>query len=239
MSEKPPDFTKPYSTVDLVIFTVRDDALSVLLVQRANAPDEPYPLRWALPGGYIDVDRDFDLLDCAKRKLKEKTSLVSPYLEQLGSFGDRERDPRGWSITQVYFALVPSSEIRLQAGANAIDARWFEIGSGETKVRERLAFDHERILTAAIERLRSKVEYTSLPAYLLPEEFTLSELQHIFEIVLARRLDKSGFRTRVLDAGLITKVPRVRRATNRPAQLYRLKDRSAPLVFPRTLGAKN
>jgi 8-oxo-dGTP diphosphatase len=231
-------FASPQVTVDLVIFTVRDGALAVLLVQRPDAGDEPFPLAWALPGGFIDVDRDADLLACAKRKLKEKTGIVSTYLEQLGGWGSRKRDPRGWSVTQAYFALLPSEGLELKAGANAAAARWARIDPGADGIADRLAFDHTTILGAALERLRNKVEYTSLPAFLLPEEFTLSELQWAYEIVLGRPVEKSAFRTRVHDAGLVDKLPRQRQTGSRPAQLYRLKDRASPLYFPRTFSPR-
>ena len=102
------DFARPLTTVDVVIFTIRDDALHVLLVQRPEGKGEPFPGAWALPGGFVDVDKDKDLEACATRKLKEKTDIVSPYLEQLGSWGSADRDPRGWSATHAYFALVPA-----------------------------------------------------------------------------------------------------------------------------------
>jgi ADP-ribose pyrophosphatase YjhB (NUDIX family) len=222
--------------VDLVIFTVRDDALQVLLTRRPDGPNEPCPGLWALPGGFIDVDQDASLEACARRKLAEKTGLSSPYLEQLGSWGNNTRDPRGWSATHVYFALIPSDGIEPRAGGRAADARWHPVR--DHGVKERLAFDHAEILSAAIERLRNKVEYTSLPAFLLPEEFTLSELQHVYEIVLDRPLNKSAFRTRVRDADLIVEVPRQRSGPNRPAQLYRLKDRRHPVFFPRTFSPR-
>jgi 8-oxo-dGTP diphosphatase len=232
------DFKTPLVTVDIAIFTVRDDALAVLLVQRPPAPDDPFPGEWALPGGFIDIDRDADLLACARRKLKEKTGVISPYLEQLGAWGSRKRDPRGWSVTQVYFALMPSDAMELRAGANAADIRWARIEDGANGVGERLAFDHTGLLGAALDRLRGKVEYTSLPAFLLPEEFTLSELQRAYEIVLGRPLEKSAFRTRVSDAGLVERLPRKRHTTNRPAQLYRLKERT-PVYFPRTFSPRS
>jgi 8-oxo-dGTP diphosphatase len=230
---------RPLVTVDLAIFTVREDALAVLLVQRPEAVGEPYPLEWALPGGFIDVERDTDLLACARRKLKEKTGIVSPYLEQLGSWGSRKRDPRGCSVTQAYFALLPSTGIELLAGANASAVRWAPIEAGGDGVADRLAFDHAAILGAALERLRNKVEYTSLPAFLLPEEFTLSELQRAYEIVLDRPIEKSAFRTRVNDAGLVDRLPRQRQTGSRPAQLYRLKDRNSPVYFPRTFSPRS
>jgi len=229
-------FERPLTSVDLVIFTVRETRLQVLLAQRPEAPGEPYPLAWALPGGFIDVDRDANVEACARRKLAEKTGVASPYLEQLGSWGSRTRDPRGWSTTHAYFALMPSDGVEPRAGGYAAAARWHPVqGDG---VKERLAFDHAEILATAIERLRSKVEYTSLPAFLLPEEFTLTELQQVYEVVLDRPLNKSAFRTRVRDAGLIVEVPRQRSGPNRPAQLYRLKDRRQPVFFPRTFNPR-
>ena len=231
-------FKNPLVTVDIAIFTVRDDSLAVLLVQRPESSDDPHPGEWALPGGFVDIDRDADLLACARRKLREKTGVATTYLEQLGAWGNRKRDPRGWSVTQVYFALMPSMDVELRAGANAADVRWAPIEAGATSVGERLAFDHASLLASALERLRGKVEYTSLPAFLLPEEFTLSELQRAYEIVLGRPLEKSAFRTRVSDAGLVEKVPRKRRTTNRPAQLYRLKERT-PVYFPRTFSPRS
>lgn len=231
------DFERPLVTVDLVIFTVRDDRLCVLLVKRPDAPGEPCPHLWALPGGFIDVERDADLEACARRKLKEKTGVASPYLEQLGSFGSRRRDPRGWSTTHVYFCLMPADGVTLAKGANAADVAWVPVQ--DSGVARRLAFDHAEILAAALERLRGKVEYTSLPAFLLPEEFTLTELQRVYEIVLGRPVEKKAFRTRVLATDLLTEVPRVRTGPNRPAQLYRLRDREAPVFFPRTFSPRS
>jgi len=225
------DFPRPLTTVDIVIFAVRQealqDALHVLLVQRPEGAGEPFPNSWALPGGFVDIAKDRDLEACAVRKLKDKTGMVSPYLEQLGSWGGAARDPRGWSATHAYFALMPAA-----ADPPASDAKWFPVSAG--KARPKLAFDHGEILEAAIQRLRSKVEYTSLPAYLMPAEFTLPDLQRVYEIVLDRPLEKSAFRTRMLAADLIEPVARVRRGPNRPAQLYRLKKAKSPVYFART-----
>ena len=223
------DFARPLTTVDVVIFSVRDDALRVLLVQRPAGEDEPFPNFWALPGGFVDIERDRDLEACAMRKLKEKTGMVSPYLEQLGSWGSAGRDPRGWSATHAYFALLPAVPA---SGTLAADAQWFQVSAG--RVKPRLAFDHGDILETAIQRLRSKVEYTSLPAYLMPAEFTLPDLQKVYEIVLDRPLEKSAFRTRMLAADLIEPVAKTRKGPNRPAQLYRLKKAKSPVFFART-----
>lgn len=227
------NFARPLTTVDVVIFGIVDDLLHVLLIKRGSEPNEPFPTYWALPGGFVDMSRDVDLETCALRKLKEKTGVASPYLEQLGSWGSNNRDPRGWSSTHVYFALIAANVVgNPVGGANAVDAKWLPVLG--RSIKEPLAFDHKEILVAAMERLRSKVEYTSLPAFLLPKEFTLSELQHTYEIVLGRNLEKSAFRTRVLAADLVVQVPRFRAGANRPAQLYKLRTLGKPVFFQRT-----
>jgi len=230
------EFPRPYTTVDVVIFTVIDDQLHVLLLKRPSSPSEPYPDMWALPGGYVDIERDKDLEACALHKLQEKTGVVSPYLEQMGSWGSATRDPRGWTATHVYFAMLPHEAVKLGSEGHPTDIGWLPIkGEG---VGHRLAFDHNTILATAIARLRGKAEYTSLPAYLLPETFTLSELQHVFAVVLDRPVDKSGFRTRVLSAGLVEEAHGVKTGSSRPAQLYRLKEPKTPTYFPRTFNPR-
>lgn len=231
-----PAFELPLTTVDVAIFSVREDELQVLLVQRPDAPGEPFPGRWALPGGYVDVARDASLEACAARKLAEKTGVRSPYLEQLGSWGGATRDPRGWSATHVYFALLAFDELQPAKGANAADIAWFP--ADRLPPRGKLAFDHAEILAAAVERLRSKVEYTSLPAYLLPEPFTLPQLQRAYEVVLGRPVDKSGFRTRALNAGFLEAAGQVDTGAKRAPMGYRLKDRNVPVVFPRTFSPR-
>jgi 8-oxo-dGTP diphosphatase len=229
-------FPRPFTTVDVVIFAVLDESLQVLLVQRPDDPDEPFPGRWALPGGFVNIELDADLQACATRKLKEKTGVASPYLEQLGSWGGALRDPRGWSATHVFFALIPAARVVLARGANAADVAWFKVD--HVLRRPKLAFDHGDILRAAVDRLRAKVEYTSLPAYLLPEPFTLPQLQHMYELVLGRPVDKSGFRTRMMAANFLEERGHVDGESNRPAMGYRLIDRRTPVVFPRTFSPR-
>ncbi len=227
---------RPFVTVDVAIFAIVDARLQVLLVERDRADGEPYPSRWALPGGFVDVARDASLEACARRKLREKTGVHEDYLEQLGTWGGPRRDPRGWSVTTVYFALI-ARDRALVAGGNAADAAWHPV---ERDARPGpLAFDHDRLLDAALERLRAKVEYTVLPASLLPATFTLPELQRTFEIVLGRELDKSAFRTRMLSAGVIEETGEMRAETRRPAVVYRLvgeAGRTMPGVFRRREG---
>jgi 8-oxo-dGTP diphosphatase len=224
------DFPKPLTTVDVVIFAMLDGVLQAMLVRRPREKGEPFPDMWALPGGFVDVERDQDLKACAIRKLREKTGVASPYLEQLGSWGSHNRDPRGWSATHAYFSLMPGKPHVLEKGA--ADVGWFPI-TGNAVV-PKLAFDHRDILQAAVLRLRNKVEYTSLPAYLMPPEFTLPDLQRVYETILGRPLEKSAFRTRMLAADLIEPVAKTRKGPNRPAQLYRLKSATAPVYFART-----
>ncbi len=228
-------FPRPLVTVDVAMFTVLDDALQVLLVRRPADSAEPYPGRWALPGGFVNVDEDATLLDCALRKLREKTGVVTPYLEQLGSWGGAKRDPRGWSATHCFYALIPAQAMQLRGGANAAEVAWFEV---EAALRKRLAFDHGELLAAAVARLRSKVEYTSLPAFLLEEPFTLPALQHTYEVVLGRPVDKSAFRKRMLDGGFMEEAGMLAGGPGRPAMSYRLRDRSQVALFPRTFNAR-
>jgi 8-oxo-dGTP diphosphatase len=230
------DFPKPLVSVDVAIFSARAGLLQVLLVQRPLEADDPFPGLWALPGGVVDTVKDQDLENCAKRKLKEKTGVEASYLEQLGSWGSASRDPRGWSTTHVYFALMSADDVELRPGGNAGDSRWFAIDG--PRMKERLAFDHAEILKAAIARLRSKVEYTSLPAFLMPHEFTLTELQKIYETLLGRPIEKKSFRTRILATDLLEEVARRKEGANRPAQMYRLRNRRHPLFFTRALVAK-
>ncbi len=232
----PLDFPRPLVTVDVVIFTVLEDSLKVVLVSRPDEGSEPFPGRWALPGGFIDIDKDASLLDCALRKLREKTGVAASYLEQLGSWGGAHRDLRGWSVTNAFFALMPGRELTLQKGANAAQVEWFD---AEVAVRKRLAFDHSEILSAANDRLRSKVEYTSLPAFLLEEPFTLPQLQATYEIVLGRPVDKSAFRKRMLDGSFMEETGLINGAFGRPAMGYRLVDRSRAAMFPRTFSPRD
>jgi len=221
----PLGFERPLVTVDVVIFTVIGEQLKVLLVRRPADATDPFAGRAALPGGFIDVNLDGTLQDCALRKLRNKTGFVAPYLEQLGSWGNATRDPRGWCATHVYFALVPPPQDAPAGGPDG--SEWVEV---DAALRKRLAFDHAEILAAAVDRLRGKVEYTSLPAFLLPEPFTLPLLQRTYEIVLGRPMDKSAFRKRMLDAGFLAEA-------GRTAMGYRIVDRERAAVFPRTFRA--
>ena len=229
-------FALPLASVDVVALSVFEQALQVLLVRRPNARGEPFPGRQALPGGFIDVAVDVDLVSCARRKLHDKTARGSLYLEQLGSWGGAARDPRGWSATHAYLALLPKDDALPGNGGVGAEAEWRRVD--EVLRKGGLAFDHLDILTAGVERLRSKAEYTSLPAYLLAEPFTLPQLQRTYEVVLGRPVDKSGFRTRMLSAQFLVEAGHVEGDSNRPPMGYRLREPETPAFFPRTFSPR-
>ena len=215
-------------TVDIVIFTIQSGTLRVLLVKRAAAP---FQGQFAIPGGFVHEDEDLD--QAASRELREETGVADVYLEQLYSFGDVGRDPRGRVITVAYFALI-SADRPLRAGTDAAKAEWCSMDQLPTT----LAFDHARILNYALERLRNKLEYTTVGFQLLPEKFTLTELQEVYEAILGKNLDKRNFRRKLSLLKILNPLPAYRRGGQRPAQLYRfvaarfekLKDKG--ILFP-------
>ena len=200
-------------TVDIVLFALRDWELQVLLIQRGIPPFEG---RWALPGGFV---RDGESLEsAARRELAEEAGVRDVYLEQLYTFGEPGRDPRGRVVTVAYYALLTTEAAPLVAGTDAGAARW-------TAARKHppLAFDHERILGYALERLANKLEYTTVGFKLLPKTFTLGQAQRVYEAVLGRTLDKRNFRRKMALLGILKPLDEwVRDGPSRPAQLYRL-----------------
>jgi 8-oxo-dGTP diphosphatase len=229
VEDSPPQ--RPIASVDLAIFALSETGIEILLVERGA---EPFAGQWALPGGWIHVNEDADLDAAAQRVLKDKTGVETPYLEQLQSFGGLDRDPRGWSLSITYVALIAADQVRLQQGANAADVAWWPVEGDAVGVS--IAFDHAEIVRSALGRLRSKVEYSTLPVHLLPAGFTLGELQSVYERILGRRLDKSAFRKRMAEADFVEPIPgEMRRASNRPAQVYRLKQARSTVFFDRTI----
>ena len=218
-------YPHPSVSVDVVIFTLREDDLQVLLIKRGHPP---FAGMWAIPGGFVDVGESLE--KAALRELKEETGVRDVYLEQLYTFGDPGRDPRGHVITVAYFALVPATAIDPSAGSDAIEARWCSVYDLPA-----LAFDHADILRYALERLRYKLEYTAVGFELLPEAFALSELQAAYEVILGEKLDKRNFRRKVLGAGVIEETGEYRTGEGRPAQLYRFRDDAVAEVKARRL----
>lgn len=220
------EYPRPALTVDVVIFTLRESQLNVLLVQRG---EEPFQDIWALPGGFVRIDESLE--QAAFREMQEETGLEDAFLEQLYTYGEIDRDPRGRVVTVAYFALLPAdAPTQVESGSDAKQAVWFPI----TEI-PRLAFDHQEILSYALRRLRYKLEYSAAGFELLPEEFTLSELQKTYEMILGERLDKRNFRRRILQANIIEPTLNMRTGEGRPARLYRYRDDAVAEVKARRL----
>jgi 8-oxo-dGTP diphosphatase len=220
------DYPRPAVTVDIVVFTVKDNCLKVLLIQRG---EEPYRHFWALPGGFVQVQESLE--EAANRELFEETGIRQAYLEQLYTYGSPQRDPRGRVISVAYFALVrPDEVIKPEAGSDAAQAAWYPANDLPA-----LAFDHYDIIQYAVRRLRYKLEYTAVGFELLPQEFTLTELQTTYEIILGERLDKRNFRRRIQEAAVIEPTTSVRSGEGRPARLYRYRPDAIAEVKARRL----
>ena len=213
--------------VDIVIFTIQESVLKVLLVKRRIPP---FKDQFAIPGGFVLPEEGVD--EAALRELREETGVTDVYLEQLYSFGDPKRDPRGRVISIAHFALI-SSEHQLQAGTDAAEASWWPVDQVPP-----LAFDHARILAYAVERLRNKLEYTTVGFQLLPSKFSLGELQTIYEAILGKTLDKRNFRRKMAELKILKPLKEHRSDVGRPAQLFqfvaarfeKLKDKG--ILFP-------
>jgi len=207
------DFAK--TAVDVAIFTVKEEKLHTLLIQ---IKQKPFTGRWAFPGGLVQIDESLD--EAAKRELKEKTGMNNVFLEQLYSFGELKRDPSSRVISVVYFALVPPEGWKLETTAKYLAINWFPIKKLPT-----LAYDHNLIVKFALERLRAKLGYTNIVWSILPEYFTLSELQKAYEIILGREMDKRNFRKKIVGSGLLGKTKKLALGAHRPAVLYAFKSR--------------
>ena len=223
------DFDAPLMTVDMAIFAIMENRLQVLLIKRADYPQKG---EWALPGGFINLATDPTLLATAHRKLFEKTGISSPYLEQVSTVGNATRDPRGWSVTALYFALINFDAFHQQESQRFEHCELVEICKAKSM---HLAFDHQLLLDAALVRLINKTRYTALPVSLLPEQFTLTELQHIYEIILDQSLEKKAFRRRMIEAAAVIETGQSKVVGKRPAQLYRFNQDSFNFTFPRSL----
>ncbi len=213
--------------VDIVIFTIQSGVLKVLLVKRKI---KPFVGQFAIPGGFIHDDENLD--EAALRELREETGVTDVYLEQLYSFGEPDRDPRGRVISISYFALI-SADRTLKAGSDAAEASWWPVNE-----LPQMGFDHAKILDYALERLRNKLEYTTVGFQLLPEKFTLVQLQEVYETILGKKLDKRNFRRKMAMLRILKPLNEYQPSARRPAQLYRfvarrfekLKDKC--ILFP-------
>lgn len=198
-------------TVDIVLVTIHAETLKVLLVKREKPP---FLGKWSLPGGSVQRHESVD--EAALRHLQEKTRVGNVYLEQLYTFGDLGRDPRERVITVAYYAVVHYDRFRLGSPLNGHGMHLFPVHRLPT-----LAFDHQKIVTYALERLRHKVNYTTICFQLLPEKFTLSELQKAYEVILDQSLDKRNFRKKMIQLNVLKRTAEKRmNGPQRPARLY-------------------
>jgi 8-oxo-dGTP diphosphatase len=209
------DHPHPAVTTDIVIFTIRDERLKLLLVRRGG---EPFKGRWALPGGFVGIEESLE--DGARRELEEETGVSGVWLEQLYTFGAPDRDPRERVITVAYYALISSDKLAIRAATDAEAVGWFAMDE-----LPELAFDHSDVVAMAQRRLVAKLDYSTIAFQFMPAQFTLSELQRVYEIILGEAIDKRNFRKWVLALEQIEETGEQRReGAHRPAMLYRVKE---------------
>lgn len=207
--------------VDVIVFTVRDETLQVLLVQLKTPP---YAGMWAFPGGLVPVGESTEA--AATRFLFETTGVKDVYLEQLYTFSNPNRDPHGHVVSVAYFALVNRARLNLRVPGTCVNIGWFSVASPPP-----LAYDHSEMLQYALQRLRWKLEYTNIVYSLLPRDFTLTELQRVYETILDRPLDKRNFRKKMMSLGMLQATPRMAKiGAHRPARLYRFR-RRMPMII--------
>ncbi|TNE86917.1 MAG: NUDIX hydrolase [Deltaproteobacteria bacterium] len=228
-SYDPSAFDRPSLAVDVVVLTVRDGRLEALALQRT---EHPHKDRWMLPGGFVRIDES--LHDAARRLLASKSGLSDVFIEQLYTFGDPGRDPRMRIVTVAYYALVNAERVPDTARWFPLDIPWEGETGGPVDLLDDgdkplpLAFDHEDILGMAVKRIRGKLDYTPIGFQLLPERFTLRDLQTVHETVLARSVNKDSFRRKMLASGQLEATGEREQAVgHRPAELYRFARRSA------------
>ena len=207
-------YPHPAVTVDVVVFTIENNDLKVLLIQRDH---EPFAGKWALPGGFIEIDER--LSDAARRELKEETGVSAAYLEQLYTFGNPDRDPRERIITVAYYALIPSDQLSPTAGDDARDAKLFSMND-----LPGLASDHGNILRVAKQRVTERLNDAFFAFRIMPKTFTMYELRRVHELFLGETLDKRNFRKKIIALDQIEETGEKRESVrHRPARLYRVK----------------
>lgn len=209
-------FEKMSVAVDILVFTIEEDRLKLLMIERE---DKPFAGQLALPGVFVGIDETPDA--AVVRGIREETGLKDLYFEQLYTFGEVDRDPRMRIISIAYMALVPLEKLTFKAGERTKDAYLVDVEellNGDMEV----AFDHKEIIRYARWRLANKVEYTLIAFHLVPEEFTLPNLQRVYEILLGKNLYKANFRKKIAEYIEETDFQTSGEA-HRPSRLYRLK----------------
>ncbi|WP_377302580.1 NUDIX hydrolase [Piscinibacterium candidicorallinum] len=212
-------YPMPFTRIELIVFAVHPSGLEVLLIKRTEAP---FAGQWALPGGVLRIDTDMDLESAAQRIAVERLGTPVPYIEQWGAVGGASRDPRApWALSIVYQALVPGEQIQPRPGKRIAAIDWRPASDAATDTA--LAFDHRQLIDLAMTRIRSAIDRLELPAGYFETPFTLTELQATCEAILGHRLDKSSFRRKLAERGLVQPVEgQFRQGAFRPAQLFEL-----------------
>lgn len=210
------EYEKPSVAVDLLVFTVKDDRLKIVLVRRN---EHPFKDMLSLPGVFVGINETLD--EAAARGAREEAGLADIYFEQLYTWGDIDRDPRMRIISVSYLSLTPAEKLTLSAGSRTSSAELYDVEELLASDEE-LAFDHRKIIEYGRERIRNKTEYSRIAFEFLPKEFTLPQLQRVYEILLGKPLYKANFRRRV--APLIEETERMTSGdAHRPSRIYREK----------------
>lgn len=220
---------RPIPSVDIILLCYDEGALKVALFRRESEPELG---KWGLPGGYIHTDKDVTLDDTAKRVLKTKTELQVSYLEQIGTRGGGysvRKDPRGWTMSVAYFSVIAADALASSRGG-----KWFSLAELEA-LKDNLAFDHASLISEVVKRIAAKVEYSSLGALFLPEEFSISQFQEVFEAITGQTKDSANFRRKVLAADFLELTGnKMEGVSHRAPDLYRLKDHSKLALLSKT-----
>ena len=213
---------RPILTVDAVVLTVAGGTLQTLTMKR---PEDPFAKCWALPGGYVRPEEDRNAEKAVERVLREKIGLEKCYVEQLETFSGAARDPRGWSLSVAWLSLAPVRRLEPVLQDNRVRLEVAEAVEG-------LAFDHDRIVRTALQRLRGKGAWSILPAMLLDEEFSLSQLEKMYEIVLGGDIQTQNFQRKIRELDVLEETGDQRKTGGRRAALYKVRP-GAPITFDR------
>ena len=211
----------PKVAVDVVIFTIEQRILKAILIKMKK---KPFQGRWTFPGGLVGIRESLD--EAAIRELHEKTGVKNVYLEQLCTFGEVKRDPFSRVVSVAYFALINKNRIKkLFTTSKYAGIDWFDVAH-----LPRLAYDHKKIARLALERLRTKLEYTNIAYGLLPRYFSLAELRAIYEIILGRALDKRNFIKKIHALHILKRTSKSKVGAHRPARLYQFRTRKPEII---------
>ncbi len=222
------EYPRPAVAVDVVLFSIKEGDLKILFIKRKNLPFEG---KWAIPGGFIEIDEPLE--DGARREMEEETGIKDFYMEQLYTFGNPKRDPRGRIISVNYIGILsPQSRVEPKAADDAREVAWFSAYSLPP-----LAFDHEGIIDVAHSRLRERLRFTPLGFKFLQKEFILSELQGVYEVVFGKKIDRRRFRRKILSLGILKELKKKRKTVPKQARIYILDTRVSPnLCFSPFIG---